>query len=157
MGRKAKDRMWPSSFSTEKGRLRTNFSRKVQPRQLFMGCLSFLKIWPLPFWTKEFNSRGNTVLLSNRSQQSHRFYVTSDADKHSMKELILKFNLLNSLSKQKVLDFLDELLGDQQENDSSKGVDSYKKELLALSVWEEESISMIQDASSTINWEPGTW
>ncbi|MEM6763518.1 MAG: hypothetical protein AAF655_01280 [Bacteroidota bacterium] len=74
-----------------------------------------------------------------------------------MKELILKFSLLDSLSKQKVLDFLDELIRSQEDNDLSKNMDAHKKELLTLPVWEEDSISKIQDASSDVNWRLGTW
>lgn len=65
-----------------------------------------------------------------------------------MHELILKINLLGGLSKQKVIAYVDELLGKQKENVPSFDVEVYKQKLLTLSVWEEEAIKQIGEAAT---------
>ena len=74
-----------------------------------------------------------------------------------MQDLILKINLLDGLSKQKVIAYVDELLGKQKENVPSFDVEAYKQKLLTLSVWEEEEIQPIEEASKQINWKPEIW
>ena len=64
-----------------------------------------------------------------------------------MHELILKINLLDGLSKQKVIAYVEELLGKQQANVPSFDVEAYKQKLLTLSVWEEEAIKQIGEAA----------
>ncbi|MEM6630449.1 MAG: hypothetical protein AAF694_12295 [Bacteroidota bacterium] len=74
-----------------------------------------------------------------------------------MHELILKINLLDGLSKQKVIAYVDELLGKQQANEPAFDVEAYKQKLLTLSVWGEEEIHQIEEASKQINWELEKW
>lgn len=74
-----------------------------------------------------------------------------------MNELILKYNLLDSPSRKKVLAFMDELLGKQLPDQQSVDMEAYKKKLLTLPSWDEESLTIIEEAAKQINWKPEEW
>lgn len=74
-----------------------------------------------------------------------------------MSELELKYNLLDPIARQEVLDFIDFLLtkGKKTKNLSNS---VYKKKILNVSVWSESDIDeMIQNQQKFDQWKAPEW
>ncbi len=73
-----------------------------------------------------------------------------------MSELLIKFNQLDALQKQEVLDFLDFLLAKskKQQPDGNE----YKKRLLEISVWSDEDLAIFEENKKRFDeWQPTEW
>lgn len=73
-----------------------------------------------------------------------------------MSEIILKYNSLDTLGKQELIDFLDFLVQRRQANKMMKE-ESYQQKILQISTWSEKDIQDMQDSSSKINFEDTPW
>lgn len=67
-----------------------------------------------------------------------------------MSELLLKYNALDDMLQKEVLDFIDFLL---YRKNSAKNVSlsEFKKNILEISTWSEDDISLISSASKYMN------
>lgn len=75
-----------------------------------------------------------------------------------MEELLLKFEKLNPFRKQELLDFLEFLLNKQGEPMEATPYAAYKKEILEVSVWSEEEISVLEENRKKLGqWQVPEW
>lgn len=79
-----------------------------------------------------------------------------------MKDLVLKFNLLDAFHQQEVMDFLDFLLlkkrNKEREAINNFDWDNYKKELLNMPVWTAEELEIFSENRKHINeWKTPEW
>mgnify|MGYP001185904863 FL=1 len=73
-----------------------------------------------------------------------------------MSELLIKFNQLEPLQKQELLDFLDFLLTKSKKK--KPDLSNYKKQLLEISVWSEEDLAIFEENKNRFNeWQPTEW
>jgi hypothetical protein len=74
-----------------------------------------------------------------------------------MGELLSKFELLDSESKQQLLDYLDFLVSKKKKK-AKFDVEAYRESLLKVSVWSDEDIAPIEEARQLINqWKVKEW
>lgn len=72
-----------------------------------------------------------------------------------MGNLLSKFELLDSESKQQLLDYLDFLLSKKKKKFN---YEAYSKRILAVSVWTDEEVAPIAEAEQLINnWKVKEW
>ncbi len=72
-----------------------------------------------------------------------------------MGDLLLKFDLLDNISKIEVLDYLEYLL---HKNKKVNKLSTYKKQILKVSVWTEEDINYLKDNLKQLNkWPETKW
>ena len=69
---------------------------------------------------------------------------------NKMNTLVLKYNLLDSISKKEVKDFLDFLLSRKKENVKSE-MTEYRKNLLQVSTWNKKDISLLSNNDNIFN------
>ena len=77
-----------------------------------------------------------------------------------MAELLLKYELLDPLGKQQLLEYLNLLLSSKTANKERPKFDvkAYRKNLLKVSVWSDEDISLIEEARQHFNsWQVKEW
>jgi hypothetical protein len=77
-----------------------------------------------------------------------------------MAELLLKYELLDSLGKQQLLEYLNLLLSTKttKKQGPKFDVNAYRKNLLKVSVWSDEDIALIEEARQHFNnWGPKEW
>lgn len=78
-----------------------------------------------------------------------------------MAELLLKYELLDPLGKQQLLDYLNFLLSKKKEKKTKTAkfdVKAYRENLLKVGVWSEEDIALIEEARQHFNsWKPKEW
>jgi hypothetical protein len=78
-----------------------------------------------------------------------------------MAELLLKFELLDPLGKQQLLEYLNLLLSTKTTKKGEKAkfdVNAYRKNLLKVSVWSDEDIALIEEARQHFNnWKVKEW
>ena len=74
-----------------------------------------------------------------------------------MSELILKYNLLNSVAQQEVRDFIDFLLY-KKEATHTASMEAYKKKILNVSVWTAEDEAFMEENTKKMNqWRIEEW
>ncbi len=74
-----------------------------------------------------------------------------------MAELLLKYELLDPLGKQQLLEYLNLLLSTKaiKKQGPKFDVSAYRKNLLKISVWSDEDIALIEEARQHLNnWGP---
>ena len=75
-----------------------------------------------------------------------------------MSELVLKYNLLDTTGQQEVQDFIDFLLSKQRRKVNPNFMESYKKQILEVSVWSEEDIAVFDENRKRLNqWTIQEW
>lgn len=75
-----------------------------------------------------------------------------------MAELILQFEQLNESGKQDLLAYLRELLAKKEKRKKPFDMDAYRKNLLSISVWQEEDLAAIEETRRHFNeWKPREW
>ncbi len=73
-----------------------------------------------------------------------------------MSELLIKYNQLDALQKQELLDFLDFLLSKKKKQQPD--LNDYKKKLLEISVWSEEDLAIFEENKKRFDeWQPTEW
>lgn len=74
-----------------------------------------------------------------------------------MDELIMKFELLDPIKRQEILDFLDFLLN-KQEKVRAENLKSYKEQILQVSTWSEKDIvEMEANSKKRSQWQAPEW
>ncbi len=77
-----------------------------------------------------------------------------------MAELLLKYDLLDPLGKQQLLEYLNLLLSTKAKKKEGPkfDVNAYRKSLLKVSVWSDEDIALIEEARQHLNsWQVKEW
>jgi len=75
-----------------------------------------------------------------------------------MGELLSKFELLDTESKQQLLDYLDFLLSKKRKKKAKFDLKAYRENLLKVSVWSEEDLAVFDEVKQHINqWKVKEW
>ncbi len=77
-----------------------------------------------------------------------------------MTEILLKYELLDPLGKQQLLEYLNLLLSTKTTKSGGPKFDvkTYRENLLKVSVWSDEDISLIEEARQHFNnWKVKEW
>ncbi len=74
-----------------------------------------------------------------------------------MNDNVLKYNLLTTLEKKEVSDFIDFLFSKKKKSGKAKS-SGYKSKILSVSTWSDDDLKVFEENKNLFNkWEPQAW